>query len=83
MGVFTWEFYKKENSSVMMWVNLTAAERRSALGAGEMCVTLETAVSMERDKLVWTSRVKQMCLSVVLISWTDGVKEALSQKKIL
>lgn len=38
-------------------------------------VTLETVVSMERDKLVWTSRVKQTCLSVVLISCTDGKEE--------
>lgn len=36
------------------------------------CATLETVISMERDKLVWTSRVKQMCLSVVLISWKKG-----------
>lgn len=38
-------------------------------------VTLETVVSIERDKLVWTSRVKQTCLSDVLISCAEGKNE--------
>lgn len=46
-------------------------------------VTLETVVSMERDKLVWTSRVKQTCLSAVLISCTDGKEERGRQIKRL
>lgn len=37
----------------------------------DLIVTLETVVSMERDKVVWTSRVKHTCLSDVLISCTD------------
>lgn len=41
----------------------------------DLIVTLETVVSMERDKVVWTSRVKHTCLSAVLISCTDERKE--------
>lgn len=77
IGVFTWN----RSFTFMTWVRVKAVYRGEPAhtirlfglddGLQETefeLVTLETVVSRERDKLVWTSRVKHTCLSAVLIS---------------
>lgn len=77
IGVFTWN----RSFTFMTWVTVKVVYRGEPAhtirlfglddGLEEIefeLVTLETVVSRERDKLVWTSRVKHTCLSAVLIS---------------
>lgn len=73
IGVFTWNDTNKKFTWQFDDCNHFTLWEYS--GKRVIFVTLETVDAIERDRLVWTSRVKQMHLSAVSISCTDENEE--------